>query len=271
MPLVIARALAVAVVLLLISCSLVLFPTIRCIPAIVTTYTKWGLELYFNGSDEGWMTRPKVVVHASTEPTIPRIIHQVLRMAAANSQRPTSLQMWKTTQVPEQWLPVVDSCRRMYPDWQYIMWTDETMHSFVQTHFPSFLDQYEAYPYNIQRADAFRYLVLLEMGGVYIDMDVGCVRRLVRDAHQCRPSQTPPPQDPLLHNTVVLPATRPLGFSNEFMMAAPGAPFMARLVRRLPAWATNFGTKYPTVMFSTGPMFVTVQHAVYEHAREEVC
>lgn len=79
-----------------------------------------------------------------------------------------------------------------------------------------------------------------------------------------------PHQDKLLNNTVVLAATRPLGFSNEFMMAAPGAPFMARLVQRLPGWATTFGTKYPTVMFSTGPMFVTVQHAVYGRAREEV-
>ncbi len=54
-------------------------------------------------------------------------------------------------------------------------------------------------------------------------------------------------------------------------MAAPGAPFMARLVERLPSWATSFGTKYPTVMFSTGPMFVTVQHAVYSDPDGEVC
>ena len=58
---------------------------------------------------------------------------------------------------------------------------------------------------------------------------------------------------------LVLPATRPVGFSNDFMAAAPGHPFMRRLVERLPAWDVWLGTKYPTVMFSTGPMFVTLQ------------
>jgi mannosyltransferase OCH1-like enzyme len=58
---------------------------------------------------------------------------------------------------------------------------------------------------------------------------------------------------------LVLPATRPVGFSNDFMAAAPGHPFMRRLVERLPAWDVWLATKYPTVMFSTGPMFVTLQ------------
>lgn len=89
--------------------------------------------------------------------------------------------MWKDDNIPARWMPVVQLCRDMYAgsDWQYIFWTDATMRSFVQTHYPGFLAQYDAYPYAIQRADAFRYLVLLEMGGVYIDLDVGCVRRLV--------------------------------------------------------------------------------------------
>jgi len=38
----------------------------------------------------------------------------------------------------------------------------------IATKFPWFLDTYKSYPYGIQRADALRYFVLYEYGGVYI-------------------------------------------------------------------------------------------------------
>ena len=50
-----------------------------------------------------------------------------------------------------------------------------------------------------------------------------------------------------------------MGFSNDFMVAAPQHPFLAQMLAALPTWNRRFGTKYPTVMFSTGPMFVSYQ------------
>ncbi|KAJ3896091.1 hypothetical protein GG344DRAFT_72572 [Lentinula edodes] len=47
------------------------------------------------------------------------------------------------------------------------------------------------YKYAIQRADAIRYFVLHHYGGVYLDLDVGCLR----------------PLDPLLVYPVILPKT----------------------------------------------------------------
>ena len=53
--------------------------------------------------------------------------------------------------------------------------------------------------------------------------------------------------------------TKPVGFSNDFMVAAPQHPFLSQMIAALPSWNRRFGTKYPTVMFSTGPMFVSYQ------------
>ena len=53
--------------------------------------------------------------------------------------------------------------------------------------------------------------------------------------------------------------TKPVGFSNDFLVATPGHPFLGQMLTALPAWNRRFGTKYPTVMFSTGPMFVSYQ------------
>ena len=88
-----------------------------------------------------------------------------------------------------------------------------------------------------------RYAVLAEYGGVYLDLDIQCRR----------------PLDFLRRYPLVMPATRPVGFSNDFLAAAPHHPLMLQMLAALPAWSLPLITKYPTVMFSTGPMFVTLQ------------
>ena len=45
-------------------------------------------------------------------------------------------------------------------------------------HYPHLLETFKSYPFNIQRADAIRYMVLEHYGGVYIDLDIICRRRL---------------------------------------------------------------------------------------------
>ena len=61
------------------------------------------------------------------------------------------------------------------------------------------------------------------------------------------------------HCQRLLPQTKPVGFSNDFMVAAAGHPFLRQMIDALPKWNRRFGSKYPTVMFSTGPMFVSYQ------------
>ena len=86
-------------------------------------------------------------------------------------------------------------------------------------------------------------MLLYEHGGYYIDLDIQCRR----------------PLDFLQSYAFVMPATRPVGFSNDFLAAAPGHPLLAQMIAALPKWRMPLVTKYPTVMFSTGPMFVTLQ------------
>lgn len=75
------------------------------------------------------------------------------------------------------------------------------------------------------------------------------------------------PLDFLRAYPFVMPQTRPVGFSNDFLAAAPGHPFVAQLLDALPRWNLWLLSKYPTVMFSTGPMFVTLQASFYRSRR----
>jgi mannosyltransferase OCH1-like enzyme len=99
--------------------------------------------------------------------------------------------------------------------------------------------------------DADRYVLLYLYGGMYMDLDVECRK----------------PLDFLRAYPFVMPQTRPVGFSNDFLVARPGHPFIQKLVQALPRWNVWLLSKYPTVMFSTGPMFVTLQASFYGDRR----
>ena len=99
-------------------------------------------------------------VRGYVRPHIPRIVHQT----------------WKTRD-ESQWSSTmknsVSSWRTMNPSYEVKFWDDNAAAEFVSTHFPGFKEVYGKSPV-IQKADLFRYLVLLKEGGVYADMDVLC-------------------------------------------------------------------------------------------------
>ncbi len=128
-----------------------------------------------------------------------------------------------------------------------MLWTDASSREFIAQHYRWFLDTFDSYPYPIQRADAIRYFVLYHYGGIYIDLDIGCLRRL----------------DPLLIFPVILPRTIPVGVSNDLMFAEKEHPFMAQTIHNLITFDHNWILNYPTVMFSTGPMFLSAQYGLY--------
>ncbi|KAK2466290.1 hypothetical protein APHAL10511_001932 [Amanita phalloides] len=135
----------------------------------------------------------------------------------------------------------------MMPDYEYMLWTDAASRDFIAKHYSWFLDTFDHYPYNIQRADAIRYFVLYHYGGIYLDLDVGCNR----------------PLDPLLVHQVILPKTIPVGLSNDLMFSEKSHPFLKQTIHNLIAFNYNWILNYPTVMFSTGPMFLSMQYGLY--------
>ncbi|KAK0521103.1 hypothetical protein OC834_006789 [Tilletia horrida] len=154
---------------------------------------------------------------------IPRIIHQT----------------WKDSTLPPQWQVLKDD--------EYMLWTDAESRTFIEKHYNWFLPVFDAYPYPIQRADAIRYFVLHHYGGIYMDLDIGCLRRF----------------DPLLRFELILPKTIPVGVSNDLMLAKKGHPFMELVIHNLVAFNHQYLTNYPTVMFSTGPMFLSASYGMF--------
>lgn len=155
---------------------------------------------------------------------------------------------WKTQELPRQMAAYYAQWQRLHPGWEVRLWTDASMRDFVVESYPEFLAVYDGYPRMIQRADAFRYLVLGKLGGIYADLDV-------------EPLQSCEPLlglgcfvgvEPLEH---IGPDRRhqgmPVLFSNAFMGSVPGHPFWRAICRTMPDLLDQ------EVFYSTGPSMVT--------------
>ncbi|KDR83638.1 hypothetical protein GALMADRAFT_235942, partial [Galerina marginata CBS 339.88] len=178
-------------------------------------------------------TRWNAPAHGQVE-RIPRIIHQT----------------WKSETLPEGWRLLSQACQDMMPDYEYKLWTDASSREFIAQNYSWFLDTFDSYTYPIQRADAIRYFVLYHYGGIYIDMDIGCLK----------------PMDPLLIYPVILPKTIPVGVSNDLMFSEARHPFLEQTIHNLIKFDHSWILNYPTVMFSTGPMFLSAQYGLYTAA-----
>jgi len=152
------------------------------------------------------------------------------------------------------------------------MWTDAKSREFIATEYPWFLETFDDYAHPIQRADAIRYFVLAHYGGIYIDLDYvrtllqthillllnfllqGCNRRL----------------DPLLSFPSWVRKTIPTGISNDAMGAVPGHPFFLMVIESLREYNRDWALPYITVMYSTGPLFLSVIWKKYMNSGADV-
>lgn len=93
---------------------------------------------------------------------IPKKIHQIWWQG--EGQLPTKFKKWQL------------GWKKHHPTWEYHLWSEEKMLEFVEINEPDILPYYISWPLQASRADAFRYIVLKHLGGVYVDMDIECLR-----------------------------------------------------------------------------------------------
>lgn len=155
-------------------------------------------------------------------------------------------QTWKNTQVPEHWKSSPASIKKHMPDWEYYLVTDEEMDQIVKIHFPDFYPIWKAFPYPIQRVDAWRYCMLYLYGGIYLDLDF----ELLQPLDQLFTSD----------NQVYLVNSGNLSsvYTNAFLASQPGAPIWLEMIEYMKnptalKWYHNV-SKHLKIMYSTGPL-----------------
>jgi mannosyltransferase OCH1-like enzyme len=174
---------------------------------------------------------------------IPHIIHQIYEDPAGPDE--SLLELAKT------WM-------EHHPTWEYRFWSKEDIEDFLTAEFPEFMPTYKAYPFNVQRWDAIRYLILYKIGGLYVDLDYECLE----------------PIDSLLNNTICCMGMEPrvnaivhdkaFIVGNALMASIPNHPYFKAMIDEM-----MNGEKYSTlpkalqIMETTGPFMTTRLYEQY--------
>ena len=171
---------------------------------------------------------------------IPKIIHQTYK----------SLEL-----LPTVWKNTPNSWKTNNPKWTYKFWSDQDCRQYVKENFPWFLSTFDNYEYPIQRADAIRYCLLYDQGGLYADCDIECIKPiddLFYDNKELYLIRTP-------NNNVI---------TNCIMASKPKSNFWLKVLHEMVNRYNNPSIlwigKHWKVMYTTGPMMLNYMFNKYK-------
>ncbi|CAE6468750.1 hypothetical protein ACGC1H_004193 [Rhizoctonia solani] len=219
------------------------------------------------------LTRATYVLN-DTAPRARTLDARTLISAVATGQQVSARfihQSWKTHELKPSTVPLADSWRLAYPDWDYVLWDDADNKELVRVLYPRLLGAYEALPREIYRADFVRNLYMHAFGGIYSDLD----------------SEAVAPLDPLLSASAERlsdSTSTPVAFVGQmvtsenlahavpnafFAATSPGHPFWFVPIEFAVAWVSDWtahrteGEEPVDPEFVTGPVALRYSLFVY--------
>ena len=178
---------------------------------------------------------------------IPKIIHQV----------------WEGIEepLPDSYKQLGETWKEHHPEWKYELWNKDRMEAFTKKKFPEITDVYFNYLYSVQRWDVIRYLILYEIGGMYVDFDYECFKpfdNYIKETGKCYFAM-----EPAEHCRIF---GKDFYFNNALMITPPGHPFFECIIRHLQTTSFNYsGNKMHDVLSSTGPWMLTSLYEKYDN------
>lgn len=165
---------------------------------------------------------------------IPKIIHQI----------------WfrKDEIIPEELIQFRHSWVKYHSDWQFIYWDEIKIKDFMSQFYPNMIAFFNELPLEIQRRDIIRYLILYNMGGLYVDYDYEALNNVSCLLTGSCNFSSEPSEHRLFYGLDVY-------FNNAFMAAEPGAEFMRFIIDHMEASIEDvvFENKIDYVLETTGP------------------
>ena len=158
----------------------------------------------------------------SNQVRIPKIIHQIW----LGSPLPERYSKWQRTWVDN------------HPDWLYILWDDQKLEDFPMVNKKAFQ---EARSYGV-KSDIARYEILFQMGGLYVDTDMECLR----------------PMDAFHYCCNFYAGFEPSAWCilNSIIGCSPGHPIMKECIIRMRN-SDTMSSDFHSVVNNTGPEYLT--------------
>lgn len=96
--------------------------------------------------------------------SIPKIIHSVWL---------DKVDMLENIEYPERYKQYKHNWINNHKDYTFMYWSGETILKLIEKVFPEYVEVYKEFPLMI-KCDFARFVILYVIGGVYVDMDIGC-------------------------------------------------------------------------------------------------
>lgn len=173
-------------------------------------------------------------------------------------------QTWKDSSIPDRYCIFSNNWKLYHSNWDYILWTDDMLRSFIRDNFSGFLSIYDSFEFNIQKVDVARYLILYKLGGVFVDLDYDCFKNI----------------EPLLENKLCVFSEEPSShckennrsriITNAFMAAIPDHNFFKYLYVTFNEYTCFDTQSFNDILESTGPFFLTNMLENYDYKNIEI-
>lgn len=135
--------------------------------------TRWGA---WGAGDRAWLGRLDEL-YAARVPTLDGDLPAARDggATAAPQHVPHVIHhIWLGSPLPSHLAALVETWRALHPTWRHIMWDDAAAAAFDLRNRAAF----DAAANYGEKSDVLRYEILSQMGGVYVDIDMECVRAL---------------------------------------------------------------------------------------------
>ena len=142
-------------------------------------------------------------------------------------------------------------------DFNYTLWNASTTLNLIKSKYPQLLSLYESQGHWVRRADVGRYVILYEHGGIYADLDIA-PRQNIAGLLASFTNKS----------GVVLYHTKPIGVSNDFMIAKSHHPFLKHVICGLEAGNQWYILPYLTTIMTTGPGYLYSRYITYANRTE---
>jgi inositol phosphorylceramide mannosyltransferase catalytic subunit len=165
-------------------------------------------------------------------------------------------QTWKTSVLPVNLTKFQISWRKYNPGIEYHYYDDDDCLTVVRDEFPQYLDAYLSFPQAIQRADLFRYLIVYRYGGLYVDIDMECLRPFDR-FFQLTGMMLSVETGVTGTRQTELGYRRPWQIANCIFAAEPGHWFMEQVIQETVRMSSTQVVSDIDVENTTGPRMLT--------------
>lgn len=156
---------------------------------------------------------------------------------------------------PELFSNCMQRIKNMHPFWNVHLYSERNAQEILKGHLPHYLEAYNSFQYNVQKADFLRIALVFIYGGFYMDLDMLSLKpldelrnlRLVLGEEKTIREQ----------EKYILGLKNSLRIANYMFGGVPKHPFLLLLMDRMVSRSTQIVATQQELLDITGPGLIT--------------